>query len=328
LPVPRAIERVGGLQAQWPPSPYVGLWTRLEGFRREHLVRAVERRLVVKATLMRETLHLVSAADYLAYAGLFTSARAARVERELAKSPGDVDLEELTRELVRHAAEEPRSRPELLDLLGRPKLTQERRPWLEWHALTARGKLVHSPSGSAWRLTTGGSKYVPASVWLGDDAGEDDAARRHLVRRYLAAFGPATRADVSQWTGLGAAALEPAVSDPLLRRFRDERGRELLDVPRSPLPAATTATPVRFLPMWDSSLLSHADRSRILRDEYRQLVIRRNGDVQQTFLVDGFVAGTWKITDGEVALEPFQRLPRSVQRELRREARGLAAFHS
>ena len=277
---------------------------------------------------MRETLHLVSAADYLAYAGLFTSARAARVERELAKSPGDVDLEELTRELVRHAAEEPRSRPELLDLLGRPRLTQERRPWLEWHALTARGKLVHAPSGSVWRLTTGGSKYVPASVWLGGDAREDDAARRHLVRRYLAAFGPATRADVSQWTGLGAAVLEPAVSDPGLRRFRDERGRELLDVPRAPLPAATTAAPVRFLPMWDSSLLSHADRNRILPDEYRKLVIRRNGDVQQTFLVDGFVAGTWRIADGEAALEPFERLPRSVQRELNREARALRAFHS
>ncbi|TML46389.1 MAG: winged helix DNA-binding domain-containing protein [Actinobacteria bacterium] len=140
LSAPRAIERVGALQAQWPPSPYIALWSRLEGFRRERLMREVEARRVVKSTLMRETLHLVSSADYLGYGGLFTRARAARIERELAKAPGDADLDELTRELVRHTSESPRSRPELLALLGRPRLTStERRPWLEWHMLTARG---------------------------------------------------------------------------------------------------------------------------------------------------------------------------------------------
>ena len=327
LSAPRAIERVGALQAQWPPSPYIALWSRLEGFRRERLMREVEARRVVKSTLMRETLHLVSSADYLGYGGLFTRARAARIERELAKAPGDADLDELTRELVRHTSESPRSRPELLALLGRPRLTStERRPWLEWHVLTARGGLVHTPAGSVWRKRTGGSRYVPASTWLGDDGRDGGAAATHLVNRYLSAFGPATRADAAQWTGLAVGILEQAFLELALRTFRDERGRQLFDVPRGPLPSATIEAPVRFLPMWDSSLLAHADRSRILPEEHRKTVIRKNGDVLPSFLVDGFVAGTWGVEDGRVQLESFEPLPRDVRRALNFEARALAEF--
>jgi Winged helix DNA-binding domain len=327
LPVPRAIERLGALQAQWPPSPYVALWSRLEGFRKEQLMRAVERRAVVKATLMRETLHLVSSADYLAYAGLFAAARAARIEAVLAKEPSDVDVDELASELVRHATLEPRSRPELLDHIGRPRLGREPRPWHEWHLLTAKAGLVHTPEGSAWRHRTGGSAYVPAAAWLGADGEAGDDARRNLVRRYLAAYGPASRVDVAQWTGLSISALEPAVSDPALRRFRDERGRELLDLTRGPLPEPRASVPVRFLPPFENCLLAHADRNRILRDEHRPIVIR-GGDVRPTFLVDGFVAGAWKLVDRRVELEPFDRLALSVRRELDREARALAAFYA
>jgi hypothetical protein len=289
-------------------------------------MREVERRAVVKATVMRETLHLVSSADYLAYGGLFTAARAARIERQLGQMPGDVDLDELTQELVLHTAAEPRSRPELLDLLGRPKLTiDERRPWLEWHVLTARASLVHTPSGTVWRHTTGGSKYVPVATWLGADARADDGARRHLVRRYLAAFGPASRADVAQWTGLSVSALEPALSDPELRLFRDERGRELLDAPRAPLPAADVEAPPRFLPAFEESLLAHADRTRIVSDEHRRLVIH-GGDVRPTFLVDGFVAGTWALAEGKVVIDAFAPIPRRALRGLELEARALAGF--
>lgn len=184
---------------------------------------------------------------------------------------------------------------------------------------------MHTPSGSVWRLTTGGSKYVPARSWLGGDGRADDAARRHLVRRYLAAFGPATRADVAQWTGLSAAGLEPALSDPALRRFRDEQDRVLLDVSRAPLPPADTPSPVRFLPAFEEILVAHADRTRILSDEHRKLVIR-GGDVRPTFLVDGFVAGTWRFADGEVVLETFEPLRPRVRGELEDEARALAAF--
>jgi hypothetical protein len=331
LTVPTAIERVGALQAQWPPSPYVALWSRLEGFRPGDLVRAIERRRVVKATLMRTTLHHVSARDYLAYAGLIHRARSAGIARELAKHPVDreADLDALARDLVRHASEHPRSRSELLGLLGQPKLElAERRPWLVWYLLASRAGLVHAPGSSIWRRNTAGVTFVPATTLLGAAGADGEEAVAHLVRRYLAAFGPATRADAAQWTGIPVAALAPGFERLALRRFRDEAGRELLDLPRAPLAAAETEAPPRFLPMWDSSLLAHADRTRILPEEYRKTVIKRNGDVLQTFLVDGFVAGTWKFEDGGVALEPFEPVRRDVRRALEAEGKALAAFHA
>jgi hypothetical protein len=324
LPVTRAIERLGALQAQWPPSPYVALWSRLEGFRRDSLMRAIERRRVVKATLMRSTLHHVSAGDYLAYAGLFVRARLSDLERRVDREGLDADFERLTGDLLEHLSDEPRSRPELLRLLGQPKLVvTDPRPWLTWHMLAARASLVHGPPSSAWRRNTAGGTFAPAAAWLGREGADDSA---HLLRRYVAAFGPVTRSDALRWTGLPAAALEPAFADIPLRRFRDERGRELLDLPRAPLPPADTPSPPRLLPMWDSSLLAYDDRSRILPEQYRKVVIQKNGDVLQTFLVDGFVAGTWQLGDGRAELEPFEPLPRAVERELRREANALASF--
>lgn len=329
LPVPRAIERVGALQAQWPPSPYIALWSRLEDFRREQLVRAVERRQVVRATLMRTTLHHVSARDYLAYAGELRARRVASLEAQLATFPDALDHDELVQTLLGHVAERPRSRPELLELLGQPKLeVDERRPWLVWHLLSARASLVNAPQSSAWRMNTSGSAFVPAAAWLGAEAAAGEAAIVHLLRRYLAAFGPATRADAAQWTGLAIRVLEPAFDRLSLRRFRDEEGRQLYDLPRAPLPPASTRPPPRFLPMWDSTLLAHSDRTRILPDAYRATVIRRNGDVQRTFLVDGFVAGLWQLDAGRISLEPFERLSRAQRRALEVEGRELASFHA
>jgi hypothetical protein len=326
-----AVERVGALQAQWPPSPYIALWSRLEGFRREQLVLAIEQRKIVKATLMRVTLHHVSARDYLAYAGVLHGTRTAAVARDLAKHPVDreVDLDALVRELERLAAEEPRSRRELLELLDQPKLElADRRPWLVWYLLASRAGLVHTPPSSVWRRNTSGVTFVPARSWLGAAGADGDEAAAHLVRRYLAAFGPATRADAAQWTGLPVGTLAAGFERIQLRRFRDERGRELFDLPRAPLARAETEAPVRFLPMWDSTLLAHADRTRVMSDEYRKIVIARNGDVAQVFLVDGFVAGKWKHVDGRTALEPFERLSRETRRALEAEGRSLAAFHA
>jgi len=211
---------------------------------------------------------------------------------------------------------------------GLPKLHVDNpQPWTIWHLLTAKAELVHSPESSVWRRHTSGGKFVPAHAWLRTTGADGDEAAAHLVHRYLAAFGPAARADVAQWTGVTLAALEPGFARLTLRRFRDEQGRELLDVPRAPLPAATVPAPARFLPTWDSTLLAYVDRTRILPEEYRKVVIRKNGDVQQTFLVDGFVAGLWQIVDGRVELKPFEPLPARVRRELEQEAGALAAFH-
>jgi hypothetical protein len=152
-------------------------------------------------------------------------------------------------------------------------------------------------------------------------------ARAEILRRYLAAFGPATLRDIGAWSMMHAPELEAALArlEPL-RRFRDERGRELLDVPRAPLPDAATPAPVRFLPKWDNVLLAFADRTRVLPEPYRKTVIGMNGDVAQTSLVDGLVAGRWRADKGHIVTEPFAPLPRAVQRELRDEAERLEAF--
>ena len=327
ISVTRAIERVAGLQAQWPPSPYLGLWSRVDGFRHEDLARAVARRHVVKATLMRTTLHHVSARDYLAYAGLFRERREEWARQQLGTLGADHDLDALAERLAEIAAERPRTRPELLALLGRPKLTlDDRRPWLFWYLLVAKAGLINGPSSSVWRSHTGGGTFVPARSWLGADGGGGEAAAPHLLRRYLAAFGPASRADVAQWTGLPLRALEPAFARLKLRRLHDELGRELLDLPRAPLPSPETPAPPRFLPRWDSLLLSHDDRRRVLPEEYRKTVIAKNGDVAQTFLIDGFVAGTWTVEQGRVRFEPFAPLPRAARAELGGEAARLEAF--
>src|SRR5215218_9228759 len=310
LPVVRAVERVGALQAQWPPSPYLALWSRLDAFDKAALMRAVERRRLVKTRLIR----------------------AARTRSLLTQGSRDgivEQVETLAPRALELVSSQPRSRPELLELLGLPKLRlDDPRPWVFWHLLTARAALVHSPEGSVWRKTTGGTKFVPAASWLGGDGGGGEEAAVWLVRRYLAAFGPATRADAAKWTGLARITLEPGFARLELRRFRDERGGELFDLPRAPLPSAEVRPPVRFLPMWDSALLAHADRTRILPDAYRSAVIRPNGDVQPTFLVDGFVAGTWRVEDGRVEVEPFEPLPTRARRELEDEASRLAAFHA
>jgi winged helix DNA-binding protein len=329
LSVPRAVERIGALQAQWPPSPYLALWSRLDDFSRDRLSRAVARRHVVKATLMRATLHIVSARDYLAFAGVVRAARLADLQRRAGECV-TADVERLAPQLIELASAEPRSRPELLERLGLPKLRiEDRRPWVVWHLLVVHAELVHSPESSAWRRNTAGGRFVPAPEWLGGNSAEDAASAEHLVRRYLGAFGPASLSDASQWTGLTVATLEPVFARLPLRGFRDGRGRELFDLPRAPLPPAGTGAPVRFLPTWDSSLLAHQDRSRILPDDLRRTVIKNNGDVQQTFLVDGFVAGLWRMEGDQAQLEPFEPLPARaramVEREARRLERWLAA---
>jgi hypothetical protein len=326
LSVTRTVERVAGVQAQWPPSPYVGLWARIEGFRAEHLVRAVARRHVVKATLMRTTLHLVSARDYLAYAGIYRASRIRELERQVVALGESADFAEEGERLAAFAAERPRTRPELLALLGLPKLRiEERAPWLVWYGLSAHAGLLNGPDSSAWRWHTGRGTFVPARTWLGADGGTGEAAAGHLVRRYLAAFGPASRADVAQWTGMARSVVDRGLAQLELRRFRDELDRDLYDLPRAPLPAGDTPAPARLVPRFDNLVLSHADRRRVISDEHRTLVIER-GEVRPTFLVDGFVSGIWSLDGGHVRLEPFAPLRRSARRELAEEAARLEAF--
>ena len=323
LSVPKAIERLAGLQAQWPTSPYVALWSRLQGFEREQLTRALQQRRVVKATLMRITLHLVSARDYVAFAGALRQPWTEQLSRRLKTTGIDLDVRALAKTALEAMADGPRSRSEVLELFG-----SSEQPWSSWTLVQAELGLVRTPESALWRSALGRVRYVPAGTWLGRDPDPRPSSLVHLVRRYLTAFGPATRADLGQWSGLPVSALKPGLAalEPL-RRFRDERGRELLDLPRMPLPGADVSPPVRFLPHWDSTLLAYDVRERILPERHRRTVIKRNGDVAPTFLVDGFVAGIWRYAGGRVELEPFDRLSRTVRRELESEAAALARFH-
>jgi hypothetical protein len=199
----------------------------------------------------------------------------------------------------------------------------EKFPWTTWFAVCVTSNLVHTPEAAAWDARSGRRLVALDGVAPCDPA----AARVEVVRRYLAAFGPASVADIAQWSGMRVRDIGPALDslEPL-RRFVDEEGRELVDLPRAPLPGADAAAPVRFLPKWDNLLLAHDDRRRVLPDEYRRVVIRKNGDVDQAFLVDGVVAGTWALVDGRVDVRPFAPLPRGARREVEDEARRLQAF--
>lgn len=314
-----ALERLAGLQAQWPPSPYVGLWSRITGFKRESLERAVLRGDVVKPTVMRGTLHLVTIRDY----PMFWSAL-----RDMPTWYDDTHLAHAKKALAgarRLAQKTPLTHKEGLAYLEREhghddELTRRR----IFHAVRRHAHLLHAPESALWA----GRPLGVFHPYPEPEPMDVLAARTELVRRYLAAFGPSTRADIAEWSGLRVAdfavaldALEP------LRRFRDENGRELLDVPRAPLPPAGTPAPVRFLPKWDNTLLAHADRRRVLPEELRKAVIGKNGDVTQTFLVDGIVAGSWtRDKKGKIALAPFAPLPRAARREVEEEAARLEAW--
>jgi hypothetical protein len=186
--------------------------------------------------------------------------------------------------------------------------------------------LVRTPPSGTWERRKA-DLYGLAEDWLGPAEASEEQGLEHLVRRYLGGFGPATLKDIANWAGVPAATLEPVVEGLRLRRFRDEQGGELLDLPRAPLPGADTPAPVRFLPTWDATLLVHARRTQILPEHHRPRVFNtRTPHSVSTFLVDGRVAGSWKHERGRVVLNPFERLPRGVRRELDEEAERLASF--
>jgi hypothetical protein len=316
LPIPRTLERMGGLQAQYAPSMYVGLWTRLEGFQRHALTRALERRSVIQATLMRATIHLVSKRDYWPFAVAIRDPRRRWWERVHPNRPRD--MRPAAKRLRRYLADGPRRRKEIEEFLGRERAL----------GVGAYLDLVRVPPSGTWEQRRA-DLYAAAEDWVGPESVAPDEALTLLVRRYLAAFGPALRGDIADWAGVPVGEIDAALGRLKLRRFRDEAGKELLDLPRAPLPDADTPAPPRFLPVWDATLLVHCRRTQILPEEYRPLVFNvKTPHSVNTFLVDGQVAGTWHYAGGKVKLEPLARLPRAARRELEDEAKRLAAFHS
>jgi Winged helix DNA-binding domain len=313
--LPRALERVGGIQAQYAPSMYVGLWSRLEGFERDSLTSALERRTVVQATLMRSTIHLVSKADYWPLA---LAVRDARRESWLRSRPdmSSTQIAAAARKL-RSALDDTITRKEIETLVGKP-LANAIGAWID---------LVRVPPSGTWERRRA-DLYAAADDWIGPPPDIANAGE-HLVRRYLAGFGPAAPKDVASFTGLAPAELRPLLDRLELRRFRTEDGEALLDLPRAPLPDPDTPAPPRFLPTWDATLLVHARRTGVLPEEHRTTIFSsRNPHSSPTFLVDGRVAGTWRHEDGAIRLDPFGRLDPAARRELREEADRLAEFHA
>ena len=313
--LPRAVELMGCVQAQYAPSTYVGLWSRVDELERDAVTRALERRTLVQATLMRSTIHVVSRRDYWP---LVVAIREER--RAWSRSVQKSDERRLRRAAVRlerFLAGGPRRQREI----------EEAGLWLPGIGFWT--WLVRVPPAGTWERRRA-DLFGLAEEWVGPEPELSEVeARTHLVSRYLGAFGPAPVADIGQWAGMRAGALADAVEGMTLRRLRDENGRKLLDLPRAPLPAADTAAPVRFLPTWDATLLVHARRTGILAEDHRRRLFNSsNPQSERTFLVDGKVAGAWRYEDGRVRLEPFVRLTRSARAELEEEAERLAAFHA
>ena len=309
------IERLVGMQAQWPSAPYVGIWTRTTGFRREALERELARGTVVKATVMRQTLHLVTRRDY----GVI---RAAMSETNFPWE--SAAAKRLARSLRALAAAGSVTTAEALAYLERKHGLTGIDARRAWRAARASAHLLHHHETALWNARPEGRFVAIAEP----EPLVPVEARAEMLRRYLGAFGPSTRKDINLWSMMHMPEIDAALALLDLRRFRDEQGRELLDVPRAPLPEDDMPAPPRFLPKWDNVLLAHADRSRILPHPHRKLIIGKNGDVAPTFLVDGFVAGTWRLEKGRVALEPFAKLSRATRSELEDEAARLEAFVS
>jgi len=311
-----AIERLVGMQAQWPPAPYMGLWTRLVGFRRETLERLVRRGDVRKPTVMRGTLHLVTARDYPLFYAAF---------REMNTWFGPLHLERAFASLDEVRALMHDGRIAYAEILAHLRETHPDLDEIDWrrmvHAVRRHAHLLHARETAVWTTRPSATyELVPAPAAV--DVRE---ARTQLVHRYLRAFGPATKADVSSWSGLKVRDFDHALDG--LPTHRAEDGRVLYDVPRAPLPDGDARAPVRFLPKWDNALLGFADRTRVISDEIRKQVIGKNGDVAQTVLVDGFVAATWTADPkGKVTVQPFAPLPRMWRREVADEAARLEAW--
>ena len=313
LPIPRVLERIGGIQNQYAPNGYIRLWSSIEGFERDNLTRALERRSVIQGTLMRETIHLVSRRDYpLFAAGIRRSGQEWRLRVD--KQADDREIAATARKLARHLRGRTISRKELVAFSASPV-----GHWVN---------LVRVPPCGTWEQR-GAHTYGLASEWVGPLEAREDDGIEHLARRYLGAFGPAGAKDIASWSKVSPKRLAPVLERMRLRRFLDEAGTELLDLPRAPLPHPETPVPVRFLPTWDAMLLVHARRTLVLPEAYRERIFHvKTPHSFPTFLVDGHVAGTWRYEEGRVRIEPFGRLPRGVRAELEDEAESLAALHA
>ncbi|MFL9678588.1 winged helix DNA-binding domain-containing protein [Streptomyces sp. KL110A] len=325
-PAADVVAHLCGMQAQEPQEPFTGLWSRVRDFRPETLDGLLTGRELVRVPLMRRTIHLVTADDALAWRARHDAMLRQRVLTTYRTELAGVDPDELAAAAHAVMADgEPRTLAELVEAVSDRWPEPPRRALGE---LIVGGVLptVQLPPRGLWG-SRAGVRNATLSGWLGrevlplpDDSA--DPVGQTLVRRYLAAFGPAASADLRAWCGLaGLPAAVKAVQDELVV-FRDERGRELLDLPDAPRPDPDTPAPVRFLPSFDNAILGYQDRSRIVDDAHRGLSVAG----ERALLVDGRVAGVWTLSDDAVAVTPFRPLSRAERAGVTEEGAALASF--
>lgn len=323
-----AVAHLGGLQAQEPQEPYLGLWSRLRGFRPAALADPLTGRQVVRTHLMRRTVHLVTAADALAWRARHDAMLRQRVLGVYRDELAGTDLDELAaagRALM--ADGEPRTMTELAAALADRWPTPGRRALGEM-TISALVPMAQLPPRGLWR-TKAGVRNVPLAAWLGRDidplpSDVSDPVGQALLRRYLAAYGPAASADLRAWCGLAGLPAAVAALREELVSFRDERGRELLDLPDAPRPDPDTPAPVRFLPAFDNAILGYHDRGRIIDAEHRGLSVAG----ERVVLVDGRAAATWRVETGTVTVTPLGRLSPAERESVAQEGRETALFLS
>ncbi len=314
--LPATLMRMGGLQAQYAPSMYVGLWTRLEDFERGTLTRALERRSLVQATLLRATIHLVGREAYWPWALAVRDTRRARWLAAYRGAPAASAMEDAAAALRRALADGPLWRKEIEALIGKEP-TRGINLWLD---------LVRVPPSGTWEHRVA-NRWGLAEDWIGppEPGLTVAAAREALVREYLTAFGPAAPADVASWTGIAPRELAPVLGSIRTRDFVTEDGTPLLDLPRLPLPDPDVPAPVRFLPTYDAVLLAHCRRTGILPENHRPRVFDTKMPASiGTVLVDGEVRATWKPDGNAIAVAPLD--PAGEVPAVMREAAALAAF--
>lgn len=322
-----AVEALAGMQAQAPSAPYIGLWSRLAGFQVADLEEALRARAVVKTTVMRGTLHLVATSRLASFRAATGSAYYDATLRLLAEL--GLDLDAVRARVAAQVEERTRSRTEVFRLVAE-QVPQPHPPWLDDRpsavaALSVTTDLVNAPEDALFSAPAR-SRYEV----LRTEAPDPVEAARQVASDYLAAYGPATTADLAAWSGRPARSFAEGLAALDLVRFRADDGRTMLDLVDAPRPGGDVAAPVRFLPVWDSLLLAHARRERVLADAHRKLVIAKNGDVAPTFLVGGVVAGTWTASPRRappaLTLRALVSLSKRDQQAVAAEARRLLAW--
>jgi hypothetical protein len=316
------IEQMGGIQMQYAPAGYIGLWSRMRDFERPMLTQALEERQAIQATLMRATIHTVSAADYWPMmAGVRRVNREwyARVQRDIAAA----DVEAVAVAVREELADGPLRMAELTDRLTArgfpPRASNWAGLWVD---------MVRVPPSGTWERRRA-DLYGLADHWLTPVPVTEDEGIELLIRRYLGAFGPAALKDIAGWMGLNVGQMKHVANGMELRPFVDERGKALLDLPDAALPDPETPAPPRFIAVWDAMLLVHARRTHVLPEAYRPLVFNtKTPHSVNTFLIDGQVAGTWRFDEGEIRLSPLRDLTATERQPLDAEAHRLSAFHA